>query len=193
MARAHFVKSARKDNPVAKKGESYWWWKHMVGGRGGPKQYSKDRPKPSQLTQSEFLSRFYDIEEQIGEAKDADTLESLANDITELGDEQNEKLDNMPEGLKEGDTGQMLQERYDGCTEWASEVERIAGELREKIDARDSLRTDWAAFDEQQESNERNDLEDDEFAEPDEERPPADDEDLIAEAVEEIQGATPSF
>jgi len=26
MARAHFVKKARKDNPVALKGESYWWW-----------------------------------------------------------------------------------------------------------------------------------------------------------------------
>lgn len=29
MARLHFVKSARKDNPSAevKKGESYYWWK----------------------------------------------------------------------------------------------------------------------------------------------------------------------
>lgn len=117
MAKVHFVKSARKDNPVAKKGESYFWWKPMIGGRGGAKRYSKERPKPSQLTTSEFLSRFYDIEEQIAEAKDPDTLEQIAQDLSELGDETREKYDNMPEGLQQGDTGTMLDERATGCDE----------------------------------------------------------------------------
>jgi hypothetical protein len=193
MARAHFVKSARKDNPVAKKGESYWWWKHMVGGRGGAKQYSKECPKPSQLTQSEFLSRFYDIEEQISEAKDPDTLESIAQELGELGDEQREKHDNMPDGLRDGDTGTMLDERSTGCDEWRQEIERVAEELREKIDAREALREEWKNWNEQEQSNLDNDLEDDEFDEPSEEEPPADDEDIIAEAIEEIQGSAPSF
>jgi hypothetical protein len=193
MAKAHFVKAARKDNPVAKKGESYWWWKPMIGGRGAAKRFSKERPLPLQLTNSEFLSRFYGIEEQIGEAKDADTLEGLATEIEELGNEQNEKLDNMPEALRDGDTGQMLQERYDGCSEWVGEVSRIAEELRSKLEEREVLRAEWAAYDEQEESNERNDLADDEIDEPDTERPPETDEDLISGAVEEIQGSTPSF
>ena len=35
MTRAHFVKKARKDHPEGdiKKGDSYWWWAFMVGGR----------------------------------------------------------------------------------------------------------------------------------------------------------------
>ena len=41
MPRVHHVKSARKDNPVAKKGESYYWWKFRYGG----KRYSKT-PRP---------------------------------------------------------------------------------------------------------------------------------------------------
>lgn len=52
MAKVHFVKSAQKDNPVAKKGESYYWWKPMVGGRGGAKRYSKDRPSTPSSEQS---------------------------------------------------------------------------------------------------------------------------------------------
>lgn len=193
MAKVHFVKSARKDNPVAKKGESYFWWKPMVGGRGGAKRYSKERPRPSQLTQSEFLSRFYDIEEQIAEAKDPDTLEQIAQDLSELGDETREKYDNMPDGLREGDTGQMLDERATGCDEWRGEIERVAEELREKIDAREELREAWRNWNEQEESNSANDLEDDDYDEPTEDEPPADDEDIIAEAIEEIQGCAPSF
>ncbi len=55
MARAHFVKKARKDNPAAgiKAGDSYYWWKFRRGG----KHYSKTAPRPSQLTQSEYLRR----------------------------------------------------------------------------------------------------------------------------------------
>lgn len=193
MAKVHFVKSARKDNPVAKKGESYFWWKPMIGGRGGAKRYSKERPKPSQLTTSEFLSRFYDIEEQIAEAKDPDTLEQIAQDLSELGDETREKYDNMPEGLQQGDTGTMLDERATGCDEWRGEIERVAEELREKIDAREELREAWRNWNEQEESNSANDLEDDDYDEPTEDEPPADDEDIIAEAIEEIQGCAPSF
>jgi len=50
MARANFVKKARKDNSVVKKGESYYWWKFAYGS----KQYSKEAPSRSQLTQSGF-------------------------------------------------------------------------------------------------------------------------------------------
>ncbi len=51
MPRVTHVKKARKDNPVCKAGESYYWWKFRYGG----KRYSLTRPRPSQLTQSAYF------------------------------------------------------------------------------------------------------------------------------------------
>lgn len=45
MPHVTFVKKARKDNPVAKKGESYYWWAFMVGGRGGSPSDKRRAPK----------------------------------------------------------------------------------------------------------------------------------------------------
>lgn len=134
MARAHFVKSARKDNPVAKKGESYYWWAFMQGGRGGPKRYSKTPPRRSQLTQSDFYSQLYDLEDSVGDLKpgDYDKVEDLQADldgikeqIESLGSEQADKLSNMPDGLQQGDSGQLLQERADACEALAQEFDGL--------------------------------------------------------------------
>lgn len=140
MARAHFVKRAAKDYPdhgIAK-GESYYWWKFMVGGRGGPKRYSKTPPKPSQLTQSEFLSQFYALEEQIADLKADDGLESsveeIASDFRELGEEQESKRSNMPESLQDSDTGNQMQERAEKCEEIAGELEQIEFDLADRDD-----------------------------------------------------------
>lgn len=129
MARAHFVKKARKDNPVVSKGESYWWWQF----RFGPKRYSATQPRASQLTQSEFLGTIYGLQEQIEDLKLEDDwkeqarefVESLKGDIEEAGSTVEDNLSNMPEGLQEGDTGQMMQERIDACEQWASELEGL--------------------------------------------------------------------
>lgn len=72
MPRVHYVKKARKDNGCVSKGESYYWWKF----RYGSKCMSKKPPKASQLTQSEFLSTVYDINERIEECA-CDSLEDL--------------------------------------------------------------------------------------------------------------------
>lgn len=138
MARVHFVKSARKNNPAVKKGESYYWWKFMVGGRGGPKHYSATPPKPSQTTQSEFLGTLGDIEDEISSLAADDGLESAVADIAsrlrELGEEQGTKKENMPEGLQESDTGNMLQDRADRCGEMADELEAITLDKSDKED-----------------------------------------------------------
>lgn len=133
MARAHFVKSARKDNPVAKKGESYWWWKPMIGGRGGPKRYSKERPKPSQMTQSAFLSVIYGAGEQLAEADDPETFRTIAQEVRDAGEEAQGSYDNMPEGLQQGDTGQMLEQRSQSAERWADHIESVADELETKL------------------------------------------------------------
>lgn len=128
MATAHFVKKARKKNPAVKKGESYYWWKFKFG----PKHYSKTPPKPSQLTQSEFLSTVYGWSEQFDEI-DEDTglddirltVESIIEEANQLADDQRDKKDNMPDALQDGEVGQLLESRADALEEFISELEAI--------------------------------------------------------------------
>ena len=127
MAKANFVEKAQKDNQVCKKGESYWWWKLSIN---SPKQFSKTEPRRSQLTGSAFLSTLYDIEDKvIGKAVADSTLPETRDDIVsqleELRDTCQESLDNMPESLQQGPTGEMLQERIDNLESAISEFEDL--------------------------------------------------------------------
>ncbi len=139
MARAIFVKSARKDNPEhgIKKGESYYWWKFRFGG----KHYSKTAPKQSQLTSSDFLSQVYSIEERLAEVSNLEEAVSERDEVVEelrgLADEQEEKRSNMPEGLQDGPTGELLQGRYDSCNEFADELEAIDLDIEKDEDESD--------------------------------------------------------
>lgn len=156
MARSNFVKSARTDiyrhgkqieaknkrgyrldrsQPsdkddiiLIKKGESYYWWQFNFTNH---KHISKDKPKASQLTQSEFLSTLYGIQEDIS-SRDftADDLESelqeIKDSIQELLDETQEKYDNMPEHLQESsDSGNTLQERIEALESWISDLDSV--------------------------------------------------------------------
>jgi len=131
MARATFVKSARKDNPVAKKGESYYWWKFRYGG----KYYSKTPPRSSQLINSPFLSTMAAVEEKfsydfdVDDARDAEELKSLVedavNEVREAAEEAQGSLDNMPEGLQQGPTGELLESRADEGESMADEYENV--------------------------------------------------------------------
>jgi len=128
MPRVNFVKKAQKNNPAVNKGESYYWWKF----RYGRKHYSKTSPKRSQLTQSDFLSQMYDIEDQLSEISGEDRedlcsqTEEITEEIRQLGEEQQEKLYNMPEQLQESSpAGETLQNRIEMCEEMVSELESI--------------------------------------------------------------------
>lgn len=127
MPRVNFVKKARKEIPSAgiKVGDSYYWWKFRYGG----KQVSKTRPRNSQLTQSDFLCRTYQMAEQIEDLSFGvdfqEFKDSLLSDIEEIRDEQEEKKDNMPERLQESPTAELLQERYDTMDEFYTNVDNI--------------------------------------------------------------------
>lgn len=127
MARANFVKKARKDNPAVKKGESYYWWQF----RHGPKRYSKTRPRPSQLTQSPYYSTIRSLVEQCEDAivTDEDQAEELRDAMRdELETAQSEcqdSLDNMPDSLQYSPTGELLQERIDACDNAISELDML--------------------------------------------------------------------
>lgn len=127
MPRVTFVKKARKDNPVAKAGESYYWWKFRYGG----KRYSKTPPRPSQLTQSEYYGTIRALAEQTEDsnvegAEDIELMiESTRSDIEELQQETQDKLDNMPENLQYSPTGELLQERVDALEGAVSDLDSI--------------------------------------------------------------------
>jgi hypothetical protein len=133
MARATHVKAARRrysedetgiDGGI-KKGQSYYWWKFRRGG----KHFSLTPPKASQLTQSAFYGTLADLQDQINALEPneslADEVPSIAEAVRELGEECQSSLDNMPEGLQQGPTGELLQERIDACESAASELEAI--------------------------------------------------------------------
>lgn len=131
MARAHEVKKAAKDYPQhgIKKGEPYWWWSFMQGGRGGPKHYSKTRPKPSQLTQSEFWSAVHVLQEDNTATPELADIESDADSVKEalqdILDETQDKLDNLPEGFQQGASGELLQGRIDALQEAMDSIDGI--------------------------------------------------------------------
>jgi len=132
MPKVTTVKKAAKDYPDfgIKKGEQYYWWKFRYGG----KHVSKTFPKSSQLTQSDYLSRIYSFQEQeiSGSIEELEAIkDDLVASLEELRDEQDERLNNMPEGLQQGSTGELLQERYDCVDSAISELEGIDFEIDE--------------------------------------------------------------
>ena len=148
MPRVTHVKKARKNykEQGIKKGESYYWWKF----RFGSKHMSKTAPKRQQLTQSNFYISLYDLEDRINDLIADDTLssevESIIEDIRQLAEEQEENKNNMPEGLQEGDTGQLLDERKDGLESWADELEGVDCSIDEdgiKDEVADEMGIEW--------------------------------------------------
>jgi len=131
MPKVNYVKKARKDNPVCKKGESYYWWKF----RFGSKHYSLTPPRQSQLTQSDFLSTIYGIQENIEDLTIEDNfeeaIEGIKSELEELQSQCEESRDNMPEQLQDSGSGEMLQNRYDSIDEMISELESIDLEVED--------------------------------------------------------------
>lgn len=145
MPRLHFVKKARKaiKDEGIEKGDSYYWWKFRFGG----KHVSKSQPRRSQLTQSEFLSSIYDLEDSfqsslndVEGAEDesvVDDFRSMADEIRSLGDEQSDKARNMESAFPGGNpTIDLLNERQEAC-------ESIASEIESACDSVDTEQDDW--------------------------------------------------
>ena len=72
---------------------------------------------------------------------DEDTAQSIADELDSIKEQCQDSLDNMPEGLQEGDTGQLLQERIDNLEYAISDLEAIDyGTLKEN--AKDDVDSD---------------------------------------------------
>lgn len=143
MARVHHVKRARKAHRGygIRKGQEYWWASYRVG-RSSIKRVWDHPPRPSEVTRSEFLSAIYGhqetLEDTAGNAVTVEDVHSLGQDmeaaaaeIEQLADEQEEKYGNMPDGLQQGDTGQLLERRADQARTIASELEDAGSTLQD--------------------------------------------------------------
>lgn len=141
MARATFVKKARKAVPDAgiEVGDSYYWWKFRHGG----KHYSKTAPRPSQLTNSDKLSRAYACAEQLedlaaGLTADstpeeiADAMDEIVSEINDIAQEYRDSADNINNAFTGGSqTADDCEEKADSLGEWAQEVEQAADSIRQ--------------------------------------------------------------
>lgn len=133
MPRVNFVKKARKDNPVCKKGESYYWWKFRYGG----KHYSLTHPKQSQLTQSDKLSRLYSCSENVQDLSSyvsmhdydevADFLREQADEAREVASEYEDAADAKEEYFP--DSGEEIREKAYAAESFADELETLADEV----------------------------------------------------------------
>lgn len=129
MPKVFKINNARKADPAygIEVGDTYYYWTFRYGG----KRKSKTYPSRSQLTQSAFKQQMYEIEDRIGSIQ-ADSFEDLAvqrddlvGELESLRDECQDSLDNIPEQLQEGASGQLLQERIDGLESAINELESV--------------------------------------------------------------------
>lgn len=143
MPKVHYVKKARKDYPGIKKGQSYYWFKLYK--RSKVRQLT--RPKRWQLTGSYFLSEVWQLEDEYEfDFEDLETsVEELVNQLESLLDECEANFSNMPDSLQyESETGQMLEERIDGLTEWIDNLR--------SVDLEYDIEKDWAEWAEETEA-----------------------------------------
>jgi hypothetical protein len=126
------------------KGESYYWWQFKNSG----KHFSKTAPKPSQLTQSNYLSQLYSIRETIDDitAETADDLQAFVEDVKsqleDLKSETESSLENMPDSLQSSPTGELLQERIDALDNAINEFDNLDLEYSPEEGEEDGLE-DW--------------------------------------------------
>jgi hypothetical protein len=156
MPRVHHVKKARKDNPVCKKGGSYYWWKFRHGG----KHFSLTYPKQSQLTQSPYLSVIYDCQDAWGELQDpagvvasewdrsyvvtwlgeiANSMESIAENLRELVDQYEESASNMEEYFSGSERIDNLRDAGSECEQTCDDIKTMMEEVRSTAEEIESL------------------------------------------------------
>jgi len=149
MPRVNVVKSARRDYPEAeiRKGDTYYWWKFRYGG----KIRSLTPPRRSQLTRSEFLATIYEVEDSLSRLDISvdvvEEVESIILQLEELRDEQEEKRENMPEGLQESPVAELLTGRSESVEAMIDaiqsvDLERWGEDEDETTEAREQILTE---------------------------------------------------
>lgn len=143
MAKLHFVKKARKAIPEAgvEVGDSYYFFKKRVNGKGTPRVCSKIKPRRSAYaTSSPFLGALMDYEDELNGmlARNASAegvatwLENVVSEVEAMGDSCREKSQSVESGMKNGagtTSAEMLISRADHCSDLASAIREAINEL----------------------------------------------------------------
>jgi len=133
-------RKARKDYPDVgiRKGDHYYYADVKTGPRSKKIIRSLTPIPQSQLTMSEFKQGWYGAKESL-EAADPteDVIRQVAEDIKTLGEETQERYDNMPEGLQAAEGGQQLEARVDACEQVSDELDSIADRFPSTDDDKD--------------------------------------------------------
>lgn len=131
MPKVHFVKKARKDNPVCKRGESYYWASFKTGPRSSMKRMWTTYPKQSQLTLSK-MSGAYAADETIDDIDTvtmdhidiAAAIRDVIEQVESVRDEYQESYDNMEQAFPSGcPTMEEIQEKIDALESWICGLE----------------------------------------------------------------------
>ena len=123
VARKEYVCS--KCGEVIKKGDQYW--KGIPFRRSPIIRCLKCGIYHWELSSSNYVQSVGRLVEcwrddyEIGE----DTAQNIIDELSNIQEECQNSLDNMPEGLQEGDTGQLLQERIDSIQSAIDDLESI--------------------------------------------------------------------
>lgn len=191
MARVKYQK-ARKDYPNAgiKKGDMYYYARIKTGPYSSRQIRQKTPIRPSQMTTSDFLNQFYGLQESLQDFKGplADMpgfLEDLASQARDLGQEQQEKYDNMPDPLQQGDTGCMLEERAQAMETWADSLEEAASTAGNKNQELEDNVQAWNEYDQAIADYDPDDENAEEPEEPEDYR--MDENELIQDVLGEIE------
>lgn len=131
MGKVEFVKSARKERKCSKcgkdilKGNSYY--KGVINFHPDIVRCCNCGLQYWEVTTSDFLYSVGEIANCWSELYgiDAGAVDELKDAIENLRDEQEEKLDNLPDSLRDAPTGELLQERYDNLDDVYNELDNI--------------------------------------------------------------------
>ena len=104
---------------------------------------AKCKPERSELTNSEYYSWLYDLQDHFEERYDLrseDGKDEIYSELENMRDELQSRLDNMPEQLQYAPTGEMLQERIDCIDNAISELDNL--DFPDKEDFNDENNTE---------------------------------------------------
>jgi hypothetical protein len=157
MPRINRVKKCQKDQGECSKchlplpvGSPYIFWKFRYGGKVKRCTSPGCYPKPSELTQSEFLTLVYSAEETLSAFTDkydaeavVQALEDAYSNVEEARDLRHEAADNIEQYFEGSEKAEELREQGDEAEQWLDEIERA------KDDAEEVQNGDWEPTDDE--------------------------------------------
>jgi len=129
---------------IIQKGEQYY----RIAQRWRPVRIRclKHRPRPSELTTSDKLSRIYGAQEDLQDALKEPTLssawlqdlaeavESAMSAAEEVRDEYEDSASNMEEYFPDSEQVEEIREKSENCDEWYNELDNVKSDVEDLVE-----------------------------------------------------------